>query len=152
MARGGTNKELAATVLIEAAYIGDEKACERYGLALRSLQRYRKALAEGDTELAEFVAKKRKAFDQEWAAKIPIALSETVEYLTAVSAAAKTDKLLLRNPMMVSAAAGGMKLLADVMFTGKIIDARIAQTNRPADGIPGEIPAETDGESSPLIH
>jgi hypothetical protein len=153
MARGGVNKELAATVLIEAIYLGDEKACARYGVAAKSLYNYRKLLASGDPQLAEFYRRKKAAFDAQWAEKLPLALDQSVQFLAAAAAAGIEDNMIKRNPMMISAVAGAMKLLADVLYTGKVIDARLAQTNRETAGLPGQVPAEDDADSdSALVH
>lgn len=151
MARGGVDKEFAATVILEAIYLGDEKAAQRYDISIKSVERYRKLWAQGDKELVEFVRMKRQAFDREWAQSLPLALQQSVEFLGKAAAAAKEDRNVLRNPMMISAMAGAMKLLADVHYTGKIIDARIAASNRPPDEVPREIPSGDAEPASPLI-
>ncbi len=68
------NKELAATVLLDSAYTTDDKACAKYGVSIRSLQRWRRQFADGDPELAGFVATKKAAFDKAWADELPVAL------------------------------------------------------------------------------
>lgn len=125
MARNGVNKSRAAKILMEAIYLGDEKACTRNGISIRTLQNYRKRLAEGDPDLVEMVGRCKKNLDREWAASLPIALGQSVEFIASAAAAAKDDKRVLCNPMMISSIAGAMKLLADVYYTGKIIDARV---------------------------
>lgn len=152
MARGGLNYELAATVLIEAAYLGDEKAAERNGVSVRSLQNYRKRLASGDKQLTESFAMKRAVLSQQWGDKLPLAINECVEFIATAAAQSKTDKNTMRNPALIAALAGAMKLCVDAHLTGKVIDARIAATNRPAHELPGQVPAEADGESSAFIN
>ena len=57
------NKEFAATVLLDAVYTTDEQSCKKYGVSVRSLQRWRRQLADGDPELAGCVATKKAALD-----------------------------------------------------------------------------------------
>lgn len=137
------NKDLVARVLVEALYLSDQKACERNGISIRTLQYYRKRLAEGNPGLIEAISRYKKAMDREWASSLPVALGQSVEVIASAAAAAKDDKNSLRNPMMISAIAGAMKLLADVYYTGRIIDARIgAGKVEPYGAIDEESPAE----------
>lgn len=132
MARGGINKELAATVLIEAVYTTDEKACERYGVSIRSLQRYRKALSK-DAELAEVFASKKAAFDREWAETLPLALRSSIECIHSICARLKDDSTAWRNPEMIRVVAGAVLALSEVHFTGRIIDLRFGKSTGGAD-------------------
>lgn len=143
MARNGVNKDRAARILIEAAYLGDEKAIKRGGISIRTLQYYRKRLAEGDPELVELIGRYKQAMDREWASSLPMALNQSVEFIASAAAAAKDDKNTLRNPMMISSIAGAMKLLADVYYTGRVIDARVgAGRVEPFRPIDEESPAD----------
>lgn len=75
------NKEFAATVLLDAVYTTDEQACQKYGTSVRSLQRWRRLFADGDPELAGFVATKKAALDAAWAENLPSALSKGLQAL-----------------------------------------------------------------------
>lgn len=132
------NKELAATVLIEAAYTTDEKACEKFGVSIRSLQRWRKALTT-DAALAGFVATKKKAFDDAWADQMPKALRKCLEFIE--RACEQADP---RNPAVIESINGAIKIIADAQATGKFIDARIGTPNREA----GELPRQSDPPSA----
>jgi len=55
------NKEFAASVLMDAIYTTDAQACDKYGVSVRSLQRWRRQLADGDPELGGVVATKKAA-------------------------------------------------------------------------------------------
>jgi len=68
------NRDLAASVLMDALYTTDEKACHSYGVSVRTLQRWRRLLADGDPELIAIVAAKRTAADLAWANKLPAVL------------------------------------------------------------------------------
>jgi hypothetical protein len=141
---GKLSKEFVATVLVESVSTTDQAVCDKYGVSLRSLRRYRQMLAEDD-ELACFVHTKKKLFDEAWAEVVPAALRNSLEFLTDAAAKARNDPHTYRNPMLIEAYAGAAKLCADIYYTGKIIDARIAESNRPPDQLsqPGDSGTET---------
>jgi hypothetical protein len=114
------DKELAATVILEACYTTDEKAAARHGVSIRSLQRWRRRFAS-DPVLAGIVATKKKALDQTWAEEMPVALRKAIRFIG--EACDVADK---RNPAVISAIAGALKVLAEALYTGRVIDARIA--------------------------
>lgn len=132
--RGGFKPEVAASVLLAALFGTDDKACKQYGVSLRSLQNWRKRLAT-DQEFAELFATKKRTFDAAWADKLPIALSRGIQLITECADAIAADVQMRKNPNVIAAIAGAIKICADVHYTGKLIDARIADGNRP----PGEI-------------
>src|SRR5947209_6055671 len=72
-------REFAATVLFEAAFATDAEVAARYGIAVRSVERYRRALGE-DVRLAGLVALKRRAFERA-SPRLPAALLEAVDTL-----------------------------------------------------------------------
>jgi hypothetical protein len=120
------NKELAATVILEACYTTDEKASAKHGVSIRSLQRWRRQLAS-DPVLAGFVATKKKALDERWAEEMPVALRKAARFIGDACEVAD-----IRNPAVISAIAGAVKVLAEVIYTGRVIDARITLL----DGLP----------------
>jgi hypothetical protein len=119
------DRELAAATLLDAAYTTDEKACSKYGVSLRSLQRWRRQLADGDPELAGFVATKKAAFDAAWADELPVALKKGIQCLSECMDTIRADPRSLKNPAMIHAVAGAMTICAEIYFTGKVIDSRI---------------------------
>lgn len=119
------NKELAATVLISAAYTTDEQACKQYGVSVRSLQRWRRQLADGDPELAGFVATKKAAFDAAWAEELPATLKKGMLCISECMEVLRADRNSLKNPAMIHAVAGAMSICAEIYFTGKVIGSRI---------------------------
>lgn len=136
------DKELLATVLLEAVYTTDERACARYGVSVRTLQRARQQLAT-DPELAGIVATKKKSFDDAWADALPVALRHAVETVGAMTLAILASPTFGANPFALEKVAGAAKLIADIYYTGKLIDARIAQQDREAGGLP--LPGDTEG-------
>lgn len=138
--RAGYNREYAAAVLIEALFSSDDEACKRHGCTIRSLQNYRKRLST-DPELVEVFAKKKELFDQAWADRLPVALCKSLEFLTEAADEARRDPTYRKNPAVIQAIAGSMKLIADVLLTSKIINARLANPDRPTNGIPEQVPS-----------
>jgi helix-turn-helix, Psq domain len=57
------NKEFAAEAIVDAMFTTDAKASEKYGISTKTLQRYRKRLAEGDPQLSGFVHTKKAERD-----------------------------------------------------------------------------------------
>jgi len=117
---------VAAMALREAVHTTDRQACERYGISERTMRRWRKALASDD-ELAAFVRAKKAAFDAAWAESLPPALRNSLEFIAGACAKAKDDPNAYCSPLLISAVAAAMKLCAEVYYTGKVIDARLAQ-------------------------
>lgn len=132
--------ELAASVIVEALYSSDARACEKYGVTQRSLQNYRRRLSE-DPEFSLIFAKKKAEYDSGWADELPGALRESLLLIHEAARAVRQNPLYLVNPMVLQAVAGAMKLCAEVHYTGKIIDARLAEQSRPPNQIPEQIPA-----------
>lgn len=134
------NVDYQAQILVEAIYTDDQSVCDKYGISMRSLRRYRKSLADGDAELAESVRIKKAAFDSEWAEKCAPALRAGMEFLT--SALQNAGDPQKKNPNFIAAAAGAIKIVAEVQMTGKVLDARIADQNRRSDAVPGSVSGE----------
>jgi hypothetical protein len=129
------NKDFAASVLLEAVYTTDEIACQKYGVSVRSLQRWRKQLAEGDPELAGSVATKKAVLDATWAENLPPALARGVKALDACCGAIHGDPEAQKNPNVIHALAGAVRILAEIHITGKVIDARLANGDPATRGL-----------------
>ena len=135
------SNELAAAVLVEAAYMTDERACDRFGVSLRSLQRWRKALATDDV-LASCVATKKAALDAKWADDLTTPIRAAARFIT--DAALNADANSKRNPEFVHAIVGALKVCADVHLTSKVLDVRIAQSTGTRSGLFGDEPSDAD--------
>ena len=120
------NKEIVATVLIDAVYTTDEQACQKYGISTKTLQRYRKQLARGDPELSGFVHIKKTARDAAWAETLPNVLAKCLQALEACFAAVQSDPEALKRPDIIFALSGAYKVCAEVYLTGRFIDARVS--------------------------
>src|SRR5687768_13424263 len=108
------DRELAAAALLDAAYTTDEKTCAKYGISLRSLQRWRQQLANGDPELAGSVATKKAAFDAAWADDLPAALKKGMLCISECMDTLRSDPNSLKNPAMIHAVAGAMSICAEI--------------------------------------
>lgn len=127
--------DLAACVLIEALFSTDEKACAKYGITQRTLQNYRQRLAV-DSKLSLIFHTKKAALDKEWADELPRAMREATHTIAEIAIGIRADAQMRKNPFVLEKLAGALKLCADVYYTGKVIDARIAGEDRPAGQVP----------------
>jgi hypothetical protein len=117
--------EVMMQVVVEAAYFGDEPSCAKYGVSARTLQRYRRRLAT-DGNLAKIVARKREAFDREWALSLNRTIGKAASAIEAVSdEIAKDPKQASKNPAILEALAKALYTCASVKLANRVIDARI---------------------------
>ncbi len=133
----------AASVLVDAAYRGDEEAARLWGVNERTIRRYRARMDEDDA-LSSLVQRKRALAEQGWIDRFPATLGAGADF---IERAAKQGSP--KDPNMVHAVAGAMKLMAEIMFVKQMLDARFnerhaggAGTDRPQIA---EVVAE-DGE------
>ena len=117
--------EKAAVILVEAAYYGDAKTAERWGITDRTIQNYRGRL-DSDPELSSYFALKKAAFENEWANEIPAAIRSALRFI--VRAGELADP---KNPEAIHAVAGALKIVTEVELTREIINARLGRYDRP---------------------
>lgn len=142
------DKELIATVFVEAIYTSDEQACKKYGISRRTLQRWRQEQAN-DPIVAQYVATKKKAFDNAWANELKVTLYKGVSLLADCFDAVRSDPMYKKNPEIIHKVAGAIILCADVELTGKMIDARIRAEDNPQDSLPRQ---DDSAEAKPVIN
>lgn len=128
--------EFAATVLLEALFTSDRKACEKYGITTRTVENYRARL-NSDADFSAFFLKKKAQLDRAWADDLTATARKAARFIGSV--AESDDPALRRNPAMVHAMAGALKICVDAYLTNRMIDARLADTDRPADGVPEQV-------------
>lgn len=119
------DRDRAAKILIDAATLGDAKACEKWNVTVRTLQNYRQRLA-GDPELSQVFAEKKALQDKTWADEIPEMLKAGIDFLKRAAQEAEA-----RDPDAVHAIAGAVKIVSEVQAMRKVIDARISGQNQP---------------------
>lgn len=118
------NYDLAGTVLVDAAYMGDKEAAQKNGVSTRSIRRWRERL-ECDPLLAASVRKKKTLADQEWASELPSAIRAAIRF---IRESAKESKV--GDPKATAVISEALAILAEVAMTRQIIDARLAGQDR----------------------
>lgn len=127
MARKKFSQDQIAQILVEAAYRGDVDTADKYGISIRTIQRWR-ALSENDVGLTRLIAQKKLAFEQGWADEAAGALKAGLEFLKeAAQKASKTD------PNVIHAIAGAVKIASEVLITREVLDARLSGQDREND-------------------
>ena len=120
----------ASRVLAAAAFSDDTTATRDEGITTRTLQRYRKRLAE-DPVLSQLVAQKKAVLEREWAHKIAPALRSALDFLARAGREANPA-----DPEAIHAIAGAFKLVNEGGLAKAVIDARLGHGSRP-DAQPG---------------
>ena len=113
------DRDKAAAVLVDAAYRGDEEAARLWGIHQRTVENHRKRLAT-DSELVAIFERKRALAEQGWIDRFPATLGAGADFIE--RAAKQGDP---KDPAMVHAVAGAMKLLAEIMFVKRMLDVRL---------------------------
>lgn len=129
----GTN--LHAIVLAEAAWLGDEVACEKYGISRRTLQRIRRS-AGTDLALMQALEVKKRLFEKRWLEDLDSSIGAAIRTVRVCADEVAKDSRAAKNPQIIKELAGAIKLLADVKLANRVIDARLKQLtddNGPVD-------------------
>lgn len=111
-------------ILVEACYSNDSVVAQRYGIDRRTLQNWRKKLLE-DAEFSQTFALKKEEFERPWIQSMRQSIMSGANFIQRAASEAEGDTL--RNPEMVRAIAGAIKICSDVILTGEMINARIAK-------------------------
>lgn len=143
--------ELAATVLLEAIYTTDKKACEKYGITDRTLRRYRQRLAT-DSELSAIVRTKKEKLDEAWADELPIALRRGIQVIGECVEAVSQDEKAKKDANVIHAISGALKICADMQLTSRVIDARYSKGNRQPDEVPGQVSSQPVNNPSAAVN
>lgn len=122
--------ELAATVLVEAAYSSDKEAAKKYGITERTIRNWKKRL-DTDPDFSVLFQNKRQVFEATWADEAPEALKAGIEFLK--HAALQAKKINSSKPELIHAVAGSTKILFEILAVKQVLDVRIPQQNRPND-------------------
>lgn len=112
--------EEIAEILVAASALGPKRAAEKYGISKRVLYNYRKKLEE-DPVLYQLFSEKRAKLGDDWIVRIKEGIAETVEYIK--RAAREADP---KDPQSIHSIVGALKILSEVVFTQRILDARAA--------------------------
>lgn len=119
------NRERAATILVEAAYFGDQPTSDKWGVSIRSIQRWRERI-DTDPKLAVLVASKKALLEGAWADELGGAIVAGIAYLK------KAPSELPVSPEGIHAVAGSVKLLSTIETTKRMLDTRLKNIEEPA--------------------
>ena len=113
------NVELAATILVETLFFGDQKAVARYGITDRTLRNWRTRLAADESFFAIFRLKK-ESFDAAWLDSLGEPIRHAMNFIS--EACATMDVRQRSNPEMIHAVAGALKICADIWIIAKALN------------------------------
>jgi hypothetical protein len=149
--------DLGTSLVAEAAFSTNvPETCKRYGVAERTLGRWRERVSESP-ELAALVDRKKIAIETEWQGNAVLTLNElltTMRHLAILQRQKPFERGDLRE------AAGGAKILAEVLLTENVLpsgkqprphrqnpalNAHTPVGDRPAGGSPKPGPAGPAG-------
>jgi hypothetical protein len=108
-----------ASILVEAAYNGEQDTADRWGITPRTIRNYQNRLEE-DSKLSHIFNHKRRLFENQWATEIPGVIREGLNFLR--RAAKEADP---KDPAAIHAVAGFVKVLNEAELTREILDARL---------------------------
>ena len=127
------NRERAATILAEAALVGDTRAAKRHGVDPSTIWRWRKRM-ERDPDLHALANQKRAALERAWVGAATESLRKAAEFLGRAA-----EEMSPQNPEHVHAVAGAFKLLSEALIARDVIDARLAGAHRRHDAAAGTV-------------
>ncbi|MFB2768569.1 hypothetical protein ACE1AT_04655 [Pelatocladus sp. BLCC-F211] len=115
------NYERAASALVDAIFMGDKAAAEKWGVSTRSIEGWRSRLNE-DARLAGLFQQKKKAREKTWASEIPETIQLGLKFIQDATKEANPA-----DPDAIKAIADAMKVLMEIDLTKQILDARMAE-------------------------
>ncbi len=115
---------LAAVVLVEAAYRGDDEAAARWNVTTTSIRNWRARLDQ-DAEFCAIFANKKDRFEAGWRDELGSALRAGIDFLRRAAMVANP-----RDHEVIFSIAGAVKILADVNVSMDILNARLAELGR----------------------
>jgi hypothetical protein len=106
-----------AAAIAEADFFGDRRACQRFGISSRTIQRWRHR-AKQDPVLAADVASKKKMLLEKWQADASQPLSVALEELARRMPLAETAV----DAKVIFAIAGTVKILGELKLSAVLLD------------------------------
>lgn len=120
--------DMMARILVEAAYCGDDATCQKYGLSDRTLRRWRASLPDSPA-LSELVRIKKREYDKRWADEAPETIKAGMDFIKRAAQEGNS-----KNPDMVHAVAGGIKIVSEIMAVREYLDAKLNNTETRTTG------------------
>lgn len=134
--------DIRAAILLEAAMLGDEPAATKFGVGVRSIQRWRRSVGVDEILSAEIESKK-KIFEERWLSDLDITIGKAIRTVGSAVDSIALDPKTARNPELLHEVVQAVRILADVRLATKVIDARLEQMKRdqlpPAPSNPDEV-------------
>jgi hypothetical protein len=121
------NLQQVASILVESAYYGATPTATKYGISVRTLQRWRERL-DGDRSLQDEFERVRSIFEREWATDAIAAIKAGLHFLTKAAQTVKAS-----DPAAIHAVAGGIKIASEMLIVREVLDARLSGPNRADD-------------------
>lgn len=131
----GVPIDLRAVILAEAAWIGDDSACDKYGITKRTLQRIRRRSGT-DVALMQALEVKKRAFERRWLEDLDGTIGAAIRTVRVCAEEVAKDPRSAKNPAIIKELAGAVKLLADVKLANRVIDARLAAMQMDGGPVP----------------
>jgi hypothetical protein len=123
MARKKFSNEQISQILVEAMFTSEQNTANKYGIAVRTINRWQeKALI--DLELSKLIEIKKRMYYRRWVDKAGAALDHGIEY---ISRAMQTQTV---TPEMLHAAAGALKIISEIITLREVLDARLSGQDR----------------------
>jgi len=126
MARKKFEKEKIAQIIAEAIFTNVRDTANKYGIAERTIERWRDKVSI-DAELSALVEVKKRAFQRRWVDEAGAFISQGFKYL---HEAANSPNL---SAEMVHAIAGAMKIASEIVTIREVLDARLSGQDREDD-------------------
>jgi hypothetical protein len=114
------NYDKASFALVDALFMGDKAAAEKWEVSTRTIEDWRSRLPEDDKLQSEFKKKKRSR-ENAWATEIPETIKSALQFIKSA-----TNHCDPADPEAVKAISGSLKILLDVDLTKQVLDARLA--------------------------
>lgn len=114
------NYERAAGALVDAIFMGDKAAADKWDVSTRSIEEWRSRLKDDNDLLALFKSKKH-AREKTWASEIPEVIQNGLKFIS--EATRSSDPA---DPEAVKVISGALKILMDIDLTKQVLDARLA--------------------------
>ena len=122
------NPERAASLLLEAELSTDKAVLEKHGITARTLYNWRARLHE-DAIFSDIFRRKKEAVEREWGAALAPAIRDGIEFLARASKEADH-----KNPEVIHAIAGALKILTATATKKEVLDATLAAARGPEVG------------------
>ncbi len=121
MARGMQfNHERAALILCDAAFVGDTKTSQKWGVTLRTIANYRERLGN-DPIFSNLFQLKRRALEENWKEELARAITTGVKKMARMIDAAPEGYDF--NATALEAVTGAVKVLSEIQITTEVLNA-----------------------------